>query len=115
MRVRAQAPLAGAWPRVTGVVNLACGPSVRIAATAVATLVVEAGVKPLSGSSEYKTCPLVRLTTSAPACWPRPPESSSPDNFAATPAGAGDPEVAAPDGSVAVRRNGGETPRSLLP
>src|ERR1022692_3214893 len=103
-------PLAGRPadpPVLTRVVNLAFGPSVSSAAIAVASLVVEAGVKPVPGLSSYRTWPVDRFVTSAPTCGPRLPEFISASRLAETPA-----TVATPPGPVP-----GEpvTPRSVAP
>ncbi len=69
----------------TRVVNRAEGPSTSSAATAVASLVVDAGWIRVEPPWVYSTRPVAGSMTSAPACLPSVPEPSTPDRAAARP------------------------------
>lgn len=69
----------------TRVVNRAAGPSTSSAATAVTSLVVDAGWSRAEAPRANSTWPVAGSMTSAPACWPSTPEPSTPDSAADRP------------------------------
>ena len=72
-------------PATTRVVNRAEGPSTCSAATAVASLVVDAGSISVEAPWLYSTRPVAGSMTSAPACLPSVPEPSTRDRAAVRP------------------------------
>src|SRR5215469_18895687 len=79
----------------TLVLNRASGPSSAGAATAVATLVVDAGVASVAPLSEYSTLPVRATATSTPSCGPTSVSGSMAVTRADSPAAVGTAGAAA--------------------